>query len=466
MFNFHRVSKSIKEYNKINSNKTKFCNAPFTTLTFTQGGYILPCYYNKQITFGKYHPHIDYLNLWKNNAFKTLRRKIDNNKLDFGCQNCMTELLKRNFHTVFAGRYDYLRDYVTNNQPSALHFQISNKCNFKCIMCMGENSSSVRKDIELQDNYKSAYDSSFAKSLIPLLPKVKELSFAGGEPFLIKEYNEIIDIARSVNPDIHYSFATNGSLFTQKDFDFFTKENVGLTISYESTDKKIFESIRKNSNFETVHNNLLKANSILRNKNQTLNVKICPLIQNIYDIPKTFNFLNSIDVNIIFNTVVFPPKTALWILSSTEIDHIIMELSKTIFPEPLNTIQSNNIKTFEGLINQLGYWKEEALAREVFYRNKNVSFEFISSLYYSKVKDYIKKYHVKLKDDSAIDIIPETLKEIEDNEVRLKSMLYLYHLPIHWLVSEMNFRTGNKLKERVLQVAKDFINLNNSFYEQ
>lgn len=465
MFNFNRVSKNIKEYKKLKSDQDKFCNAPFTTITFTQGGFILPCYYNKQVSFGKYHTNIDYNDLWHNQAFKNLRKKIDCNNLDFGCQYCKTELLKHNYHTVFAGRYDYLSQYVANNHPSALHFQISNQCNFKCIMCMGENSSSVRKDIEKQDNYNMVYDSSFPKSLIPLLANIKELSFAGGEPFLIKQYDEIINIARSINPNINYSFATNASLFTQKDFDFFSSENVGLTISYESTNKEIFESIRRNSKFETVHNNLLKVNTILKDKGKTLTVKVCPLIQNIYDIPNTFNFLNSLDINIIFNTVIFPPKTSLWILSSKELARIVAALSSAEIPAPQNSTQSTNVKTYNGLINQIEHWKEEATEREMFYRGKNVSFEFVLSQYYLKVTSYIKKYKVTLKDPSVIDVIPNSLKEIIDEEVRLKSLLYLFHLPTHWLVSEINFRTSIKLRERVFQVAKDFNDLENSFYE-
>jgi len=300
--------------------------------------------------------------------------------------------------------------------------------------------------------------------LIPLFPKIKELAFAGGEPFLIPEYKDILEKARSVNSNIKYSFATNGSLFKSEDFDFFKNENVDLTISYESTVKEIFEEIRVNSNFETVHNNLIEANQILIRKNKTLSVKVCPLRQNIFDIPKTFLFLNSQNILVVFNTVLFPPKVALWLLNSNSLSEIVTFLKNVKLPTPQNKIQENNIHTYRSLINQISNWYQEAIVREDLLRKDRLAYNDILSKFMQKTKDYLAYYSVDMRDENSISAIPNVLSQIEDNNVRLKCLLYLNYLPIHYIISEINFRSKSKMADRIMQIAHDFSNLKLEIY--
>lgn len=457
---FNKTFKEFKKFRPANNPKDLFCYAPYTTITFTQDGIILPCYYNKQKTFGQYFPEIDYIELWKNNSFKTLRERIACNDLSFGCYSCRFEFQKKNFHTVYAQRYDHIKDEILAEQPIALDFQISNKCNFKCIMCTGENSSYIREKREGKENYKSAYDDYFPHSLAPLLPKIKFLKFAGGEPFLIPQYKQIMKIARHLNSNIEYSFGTNGSLFREEDFDFFETENVQLTISYESTNKEVFESIRCNSNFETVHNNLIRVNDIMQKKGRDLNVKICPMVQNIEDIPNTFLFLNSLNINIMFNNVLFPPGSALWFLSSSQLSDIVNALKSVKLPGAHTRTQERNMLTFNSLIRQIIKWCENAKMRESKFKVLNYNYSQLLNEYYFNIRNYIRGSVFLASDESNLNIIPDLLNPISDSEIKFNSLFYFCNLPLHWQASEFNFRSADKLKDRVRDVIQYFQNKN------
>lgn len=468
MFSRLKYKRKLSQYRKISfslSKQDKLCYAPYTTMVFTQDGNIMPCYYNKQISFGKYYHGIDYLKLWKNNQFGKLRESIDRQNLDFGCHACKEGILNQNYNSVYARKYYYLKDHTNEHQPVSLQFQISNKCNFRCIMCAGENSCKIRKIQEEKADFDSAYDNDFPQSLTPLYPKLKELSFAGGEPFLIKEYREIIKLARNANPNINYSFGTNGSLFTKEDFDFFENEDVQLTISYESTKKDVFETIRKGSKFEIVHYNLIKANDILLNKNKTLNVKICPLQQNIFDIPETFLFLNSLNINISFNTVLFPPSVALWVLSSSKLYEIVKYLSNIKLPTAKNEVQKLNNHTFLYLIKQIEIWQKTSMNREAYFSKNELIFQNELSKYYKRINDYIKNWEISLYSSRNIDITANLIDLIDDEATRMNTIIFFNFVPIYWLVSEMNFRGEDKWTDRVQQVIKDISNNGISFYE-
>ena len=239
-------------------------------------------------------------------------------------------------------------------------------------------------------------------------------------------------------------------MFSESDFSFFKNNNVKLTISYESIVKETFESIRKNSHFETVHQNLLRANDIILSKGDNITVKICPMLQNIEDIPQTFEFLNSNNIRIMFNTILFPPETALWINDSKKLTEIADFLSKYEF-EANNKIQQSNCDAYNDLISQINFWKHKSIEREQIINSGKIDYNNLLNLFLKNIRDYLKKNNLHFEND-YYKFLKEQFANVNNDLVLLNTLYYFYILPIYFTISEMNFRHPNIFKERITQV--------------
>ncbi len=355
--------KLLKAYNKIR-NKDKrqsLCLAPFSTLLFTEYGEMLPCYYNKNIVFGRY-PQDDPMKVWFGEKMISLRDHISSNNMSYGCQDCYNYIESNNFYSTGAWKYDYLPNNK-NSFPVSLDFQISNICNLACIMCNGEYSQTVRQLREKKDKYQNPYDEHFVEKIIPFIPHLKEAAFTGGEVFLIKIYYDIWDAIAKINPSVRISITTNGTILNSRVVQYLEKLNFNITISLDSVKKETFEQIRRFSSFEKVVQNLDYFIDYTRKKKTSLTVKICPMRQNAYEIPDIIRYLNSKDVLFQFNNVIFPSYVALWNLSSEELLKLINFLSTQNY-ESKTTTQKENMQRVENLILQLKNWHKKALQFE------------------------------------------------------------------------------------------------------
>ena len=83
-------------------------------------------------------------------------------------------------------------------------------------MCIGELSSSIRKNRERLPALKNAYDDNFVQQLEEFIPHLKELRFNGGEPFLINEVFKIFEKVEKLNPKLKIVIATNGTVVNYK----------------------------------------------------------------------------------------------------------------------------------------------------------------------------------------------------------------------------------------------------------
>jgi len=327
----YRIDKDLlKNYNKIRekSKRKFFCLAPFSTIFFTEYGEILPCYYNKNIVFGKY-PEDDPLDAWFGNKMETLRERILKSDLSYGCQDCYNYLIQNNYYSAGAWKYDYL-PINKGKYPISLDFQISNICNLSCIMCNGEYSKTVRQKREMKEVYDNPYDDSFVTKIRPLIPHLKEAAFTGGEVFLIKIYYDIWDAIIEINPDIRISITTNGTILNSRVKEYLEKLDFNITISLDSVYKENFEQIRRFSDFDKFIQNFEYFVDYTRRKKTLFTVKICPMRQNSHELPDIIRYLNSKNVSFLFNNVIFPPYCALWNLPSKKLKSIIslLELQK------------------------------------------------------------------------------------------------------------------------------------------
>ncbi|NSW45211.1 MAG: radical SAM protein [Bacteroidales bacterium] len=448
----------IKTYNTIRSKEKRklFCHAPFSTLLFTEYGEMIPCYYNKNIVFGRY-PKDNPFNIWFGKEMNELREHIKKNDLSYGCQDCYNYIASENYYSTGAWKYDYL-PVNKSNYPISLDFQISNICNLACIMCNGEYSQTVRQMREKKDKYLNPYDEAFVEKIKPFLPYLKEAAFTGGEVFLIKIYYDIWDAMAEINPEIRISITTNGTILNSKVKEYLEKLKFNITISLDSVHKDNFEQIRRFSNFNKYLENFEYFQQYTQKKNTFFTVKICPMRQNWHEIPDIIRFLNKKDVLFQFNNVVFPSYVALWNLSSTELNKIVQFLKGQKF-ETNTPTQNTNIERVKNLILQLQNWEQEAKEFEKAYPdiNKKDSKELSIMLLQSIHEYFNKNPHIPIVNYHSItyeSMFQELMQKIDDEVVLKNAFLYYFRMPVNRFVSEFNIRDMEKIIERTIQVGQ------------
>jgi len=131
--------------------------------------------------------------------------------------------------------------------PSTIEFEITNKCNARCIMC--PPAVHMGQDFLDTDLFKKISKDAFSMG-------VRKMCLTGGEPLLDKQIFEKIKWAKKYGYDYIHLFS-NGSLMGKSNQQKLLKSGIdSLTISVDSAVKEEYEAIRKNLNYDTVISNI------------------------------------------------------------------------------------------------------------------------------------------------------------------------------------------------------------------
>ena len=123
---------------------------------------------------------------------------------------------------------DHIIDKTNNDgyldgSPRTFDFRLGNTCNLQCVMCGPKDSSKwvnfaqqLGQDMSRWDTSKYNWvenDDFWNKQFLPLLPNVKHLILAGGEPLLLKQHTQLLErcIAEGHSKNIVIRYHTNGT---------------------------------------------------------------------------------------------------------------------------------------------------------------------------------------------------------------------------------------------------------------
>jgi len=385
------IKKHIEAFNKtrIIKNPTTLCYAPEISLNFDQKGTITTCCFNRDYVLGKWPRH-RISDIWNGRRIQKLRKALRNDSLSLGCGLCGQMLEDGNYESVLIKHFDgfakketkrrsFFSSYEETDKPTLFEFEISNTCNLECIMCGGHWSSAIRKNREGLPSIDSPYDVTFVEEIKEYIPTLKRANFLGGEPFLISIYYDIWESMVELNPGLEIAITSNGTTLTKRARKIIEKlTNCKITLSIDSVNKKTYESIRINGNFDQVYENI----RYLLEAKKLVSFSVCPMIQNRYEIPEIIDFCIQQNIDIFFNIVYQPlgeriegihehgeiknktnrsystgeliPETSLQFLSAEELDELIDLYSKLSYPKKYQ-------ERLDGLINQIKAWKLEKL---------------------------------------------------------------------------------------------------------
>jgi uncharacterized Fe-S cluster-containing radical SAM superfamily protein len=182
------------------------------------------------------------------------------------CNPCYDLETDKNNFNIISDRVFYLKElrdvdntlYDTTN--FALHtvdIRWSNLCNFACVYCGPEFSSKWASEQNIVINTpEDVKQQKFKQYIFDRAAQLKHVYLAGGEPLLMKENLEFLELLKQVNPDVNLRINTNLSHVDTHIFDLISEfKNVHWTVSVESMSQE-FEYIRYGGSWQDFLDNL------------------------------------------------------------------------------------------------------------------------------------------------------------------------------------------------------------------
>jgi molybdenum cofactor biosynthesis enzyme MoaA len=404
--------------------KPKLCYAPFTNIFFHSTGRVSVCC--QSMDYYEMIQEKTIRQIWEGQKFTKLREYIKHNDLNLACLNCLSHIVNKNYFLAQIKMFDDLTE-INPYYPSCMEFELENTCNLECIMCMGNQSSLIRKNRENLPPLEKIYDDKFVEQLDEFIPHLKKMRFVGGEPFMIESYYKIWEKAISINPSIILSVSTNGTVLPARAKELMGKGRFEIILSLDSLNKETYEKIRINANFEKMMQNLNYFSNYCKEKNTHFNIDPCPLRINRKEMPEFVTFCNSLGVQLFYNTVISPAEHAIWSLSSNELETIYNEYSTYDFPEN-NLLEKNNRNQFNDLKNQVKAWQNKAKAWED--KISVIISAGNKTIFLQKLENYINSDNELSHGEKIIklEFYRNILKEISLNKPEDINEEYLYYL--------------------------------------
>jgi MoaA/NifB/PqqE/SkfB family radical SAM enzyme/tetratricopeptide (TPR) repeat protein len=304
------------------------CYAPFVSLFFRTTGEVQACCRNESLLLGNVREQ-RLRDIWHGPQAAKLREALTRYDFGLGCEYCEWELKSGNRQTAFRSLFDPFP--VVSGQPewpAVIDFVGSNTCNFECVMCWGELSSSIRGNRQGLPPLPKAYGDQFFEDLRDFLPHLQWMNFIGGEPFLMSEAYRTWDLMIADALSVACHVTTNGSQFNAKVERVLQALPMHLTVSLDGATKATFESIRLRSNFETVIANVHRFHAYTRQRGTRLNLAFCLMRQNWREFGEMLAFGDRMDCDVLVNTVLEPAHCSLFTLPVDDLRLVVADLQK------------------------------------------------------------------------------------------------------------------------------------------
>lgn len=182
----------------------------------------------------------------------------------------MEEDIKKKFYQWF----------IRNDVPLSCHFELTYRCNYRCIHCFQEHSVDTKnKELSTEEIIK-ILDLLSSKGII-------FISLTGGEIFLREDLFEIITYARRLGLII--TLQTNGSFLSKEVIERLSKLSVyKIVMSYYSCEESIFDNI---TGITGSYRRTNDAIALFKENNLKFSLVLTLMKQNFDTFLKTLNFM-------------------------------------------------------------------------------------------------------------------------------------------------------------------------------
>lgn len=148
--------------------------------------------------------------------------------------------------------------------PQLIQWDITSKCNLKCLHCRASNLDEIVEDDLNQEDVINILN-----QINSLSPNVT-LALAGGEPMFRKDLKNILYYVKNNFPGISVELLTNATLIDDNNVDWLVDTVRGFNISLEGHTAEINDAIRGTGAFDKT----IKAIKLLLEKNASVSVRM------------------------------------------------------------------------------------------------------------------------------------------------------------------------------------------------
>jgi len=242
----------------------KFCPMPWTGLMYNFDGTVKNCIRSAGTIGNIKNDKIQ--NILLGNTNTTTQQLIIDHKPVSTCHTCYDLEGDKSGFDIISDRVFYIRElkkvptdtYQTGNfDLQTVDVRWTNLCNFSCVYCGPDFSSKWAAELDKYlDTPTSIQKQQFKNYIFENAHKLKHVYLAGGEPLLMKENEELLDLLKSTNPRVNLRINTNLSKVDTRVFDKLCEfENVHWTVSVETIQEE-FEYIRHGGRWTDFLDNL------------------------------------------------------------------------------------------------------------------------------------------------------------------------------------------------------------------
>lgn len=253
-----------------------FCVLPWTGFQLEPNGIVKNCIIAED-TIGNIHQN-SIENILQSKKNLEIKTQMLNKEFPSNCKGCyfQEENRAKSFESISSRLYyaKELGPHISNNllddknnfDLSHVDLRWNNKCNQACVYCNSDYSSKWAQELNIKQKFEKKNVEKVKQYVFKNIKKLKNIYLAGGEPLLMNDNKEFLELLLKQNPDIHLRVNTNLSSTGTGVFQLLCQfKNVHWTISVESIEEE-YEYIRYHASW----------NGFLRNLKyiQTLNHRI------------------------------------------------------------------------------------------------------------------------------------------------------------------------------------------------
>ena len=298
------------------------CTAPAVSMYFQIDGSVLACCHNHMHPLGSIQRDtIDAI--WRGDAARTLRRRLNDGDLSLGCHGCAFEIDSGNRAGSTAATFDR---FEVSDWPRRLEFALSNRCNLACIMCTGELSSRIRREREARAPLPSRYDDRFFEQLPPYLERIEQARFYGGEPFLVPEYERIWSMMGELGVGPECNVTTNGTVRTKRVEALLELLPFSIGVSVDGATARTVERIRQGVDHEALRRNIDWFRGYCADTGTWFGLTYCLMTENWQELLDFLAYADGIDAGVAVNRVVQPVRFSLFHLPPGRLDEVLSGL--------------------------------------------------------------------------------------------------------------------------------------------
>jgi len=229
----------------------KFCPIPWTGFMYNSNGDIMNCI-RSQLPIGNLQDKSIHDILAENTKIK---QNMLEHKDGPGCYVCYNLEKNKKSYDIVSDRVFYLKelkevdntlyDNLNNFDLHKIDIRWSNVCNHACVYCSSDYSSKWANELKIKVSEPPKERIEELKQFVfDNVHKLKHVYLAGGEPLLMKENLELLNILQERNPNVNIRVNTNLSKTGTNVFEKITEfKNVHWTVSLDTIEKQ-FEYIR------------------------------------------------------------------------------------------------------------------------------------------------------------------------------------------------------------------------------